>query len=96
MRELGALSAELHREAGALLAAESPALLVAIAGDAKLTAEAAAARGIPSEFAVDAASAAETLLLRLTSPAVVLVKASRGVRAEQVVERLTQAKGRAA
>jgi UDP-N-acetylmuramoyl-tripeptide--D-alanyl-D-alanine ligase len=96
MRELGALSAQLHREVGEFAAEQRPALLVAIGGDAKLTADVAAARGVPTEFAVDSAAAAETLLARLPSPAVVLVKASRGVKAEQVVDRLTQAKGRAA
>ena len=47
-------------------------------------------------FAPDAEAAAELLLKRLPAPSVVLIKASRGVRAEKVVERLISAKGRAA
>jgi UDP-N-acetylmuramoyl-tripeptide--D-alanyl-D-alanine ligase len=96
MRELGPLSAQLHRQIGETAAAQCPALLITIAGDARLIGESAAARGTPSEFAPDSVAAAELLLRRLSSPAVVLVKASRGVHAEKVVERLIQAKGRAA
>lgn len=96
MRELGKLSAQLHRQVGEAAAAQSPDLLIAVAGDARLIGEAATARGTRSEFAADSEAAAELLLSRLSSPAVVLVKASRGVRAEKVVERLLAAKGRAA
>ena len=96
MRELGALSPGLHRQVGEAAAAQKPALLVAVAGDAQLLGEAARAQGTHSEFAPDADAAAELLLQRLVGPAVVLVKASRGVRAEKVVERLIAAKGRAA
>lgn len=96
MRELGALSPGLHERVGASAATVGARQLIAIGGDARLLAEAAAARGTPSEFVPDAEAAAELLLARLTAPAVVLVKASRGVRAERVVERLVAAKGRAA
>jgi UDP-N-acetylmuramoyl-tripeptide--D-alanyl-D-alanine ligase len=96
MRELGALSPGLHRQLGDVAASQAPKLLVAVAGDARLLAEAAAARGIDAEFVLDAEAAAELLLARLSAPAVVLVKASRGVRAEKVVQRLISAKGRAA
>jgi len=96
MRELGALSAGLHRQVGEAAAAQKPTLLVAVAGDARLLGEAAQALGTPCCFALDADAAAELLLARVRGPAVVLVKASRGVRAEKVVERLIAAKGRAA
>ena len=96
MRELGELSPRLHRQIGEAAAAQAPQLLIAVAGDAELLGEAAQARGVPSEFAADADAAAELLLARLASPAVVLVKASRGVRAEKIVARLVAAKGRAA
>jgi UDP-N-acetylmuramoyl-tripeptide--D-alanyl-D-alanine ligase len=96
MRELGKLSAELHRQIGELAAAQAPELLIAVAGDARLLAEAARARGAKSEFVSDADAAAELVLARVPSPAVVLVKASRGVRAEKVVQRLIAARGRAA
>jgi UDP-N-acetylmuramoyl-tripeptide--D-alanyl-D-alanine ligase len=96
MRELGALSATLHRQVGEAVAAQRPALLISIAGDARLFADVAAARGIFSEFAEDSEAGADLLLTRLSGPAVILVKASRGVRAEKVVSRLISAKGRAA
>lgn len=96
MRELGALSPRLHRQVGEAAAAAAPSRLIAVAGDARWLGEAAAERGTPSEFADDAAAAAELLLSRLSGPAVVLVKASRGVRAETIVQRLIAAKGRAA
>ncbi|MES1185699.1 MAG: UDP-N-acetylmuramoyl-tripeptide--D-alanyl-D-alanine ligase [Myxococcales bacterium] len=96
MRELGDLSASLHRRVGEAAAAHQPQLLLTVTGDARLISDVAAARGVNSEFLPDAASAATLLLERLRGPAVVLVKASRGVRAEQVVERLVAAKGRAA
>jgi UDP-N-acetylmuramyl pentapeptide synthase len=70
--------------------------LIAVAGDAKLLSEAATDRGTPSEFVADADAAAALLLPLLSAPAVVLVKASRGVRAEKVVEAVIAAKGRAA
>jgi UDP-N-acetylmuramoyl-tripeptide--D-alanyl-D-alanine ligase len=93
MRELGALSAELHARLGEAAAAQSPELLVGVAGDARLLVDAARARGTASELASDADAAASLLLERLSGPAVVLVKASRGVRAERVVERLVAALG---
>lgn len=96
MRELGQLSAGLHRRVGEAAAAQNPALLLTVGGDARLMSEAAEARGVPSEFVHGSDEAAELLLRRLAGPAVVLVKASRGVRAEKVVERLIAAKGRAA
>ncbi len=96
MRELGELSPSLHRKIGVAAAAQKPTLLITVAGDARLISEVASAQGVAGEFVEDAAAAAELLLERLAGPAVVLVKASRGVRAEQVVERLIAAKGRAA
>jgi UDP-N-acetylmuramoyl-tripeptide--D-alanyl-D-alanine ligase len=96
MRELGELSPGLHREVGQIAAAHEPQLLLTVTGDARLMSDVASARGVNSEFAADADAAAELLLERLRGPAVVLVKASRGVRAEKIVERLIAAKGRAA
>ena len=93
MRELGELSPSLHRKIGVAAAAHKPKLLIAVAGDARLISEAASAGGVASEFVEDSATAAELLLKRLAGPAVVLVKASRGVRAERVVERLIAALG---
>lgn len=96
MRELGSLSQALHEKIGGSAAAQHPELLIAVAGDARYLHDAAKGAGAPSEFVADAPAAAELLVSRLVAPAVVLVKASRGVRAERVVERLLEAKGRAA
>jgi len=96
MRELGELSPRLHRQVGEAAAGHAPDLLIAVSGDARLLGEAAAARGVVTEFVSDADAAAELVLSRLPSQAVVLVKASRGVRAEKVVARLVAARGRAA
>jgi len=96
MRELGQLSPSLHRQIGEAAAAQAPELLIAVAGDAALLCEAARARGVQAEFVADADAAAALLLARLLAPAVVLVKASRGVRAEKVVQKLIAALGRAA
>ena len=96
MRELGELSESLHRRVGEAAAAQSPALLIAVSGHARLIGESAAAHGVRTEFALDSEAAAELLLSLLSAPAVVLVKASRGVRAEKVVERLIAVRGKAA
>ena len=96
MRELGELSPSLHEKVGVAAAAQRPALLLAVSGDARHLCDAAQRAGASSEFVGDAPAAAELLVARLSAPAVVLVKASRGVRAERIVERLVQAKGRAA
>ena len=95
MRELGELSRGLHQKVGEAAASHAPELLVTVAGDARLIGEAAAARGIPTEFAADAEAAADLVESRVTAAAVVLVKASRGVRAEKVVQRLIAARGNA-
>jgi len=96
MRELGALSSRLHARVGAAAAAARPRQLLAVAGDARQLHESAVQHGATSDFVPDADVAAEWLLARLAEPAVVLVKASRGVRAEKIVARLIAAKGRAA
>jgi len=95
MRELGELSAELHARVGRAAAAATPALVIAIAGDARLISQAAGEGGAHTELVSDADAAAELLLQVVQPRDVVLVKASRGVQAERVVVRLTSAKGRA-
>jgi UDP-N-acetylmuramoyl-tripeptide--D-alanyl-D-alanine ligase len=96
MRELGALSEALHRRCGELAAEAAPRWLLAISGDARHLGEAARSRGVAADFASDAETAADLLLSRLEAGDVVLVKASRGVQAEKVVQRVVMARGRAA
>jgi UDP-N-acetylmuramoyl-tripeptide--D-alanyl-D-alanine ligase len=96
MRELGALSQEQHAALGELLGQAGAAVLVAVAGDARLFVAPAQRAGLNACFADSADQALELLLARLEPKDVVLVKASRGVRAERLVRGLIEAKGRAA
>ena len=96
MRELGALSGEQHERVGALLADSGAAVLVAIAGDAEHFVEPARRAGLDATFAETSELGLGLLLARLAPKDVVLVKASRGVRAERLVRGLVEAKGRAA
>lgn len=96
MRELGALAAEQHSEVGGLIAESGAALLLALVGDARRFVEPAQRAGIDSLFADTSEQGVELLLSRLQPKDVVLVKASRGVRAERLVRGLCDAKGHAA
>jgi UDP-N-acetylmuramoyl-tripeptide--D-alanyl-D-alanine ligase len=88
MRELGALSAREHTRVGEAIAPSGAAELVAVGGDARFYVEAARNAGISSVFAADADAALAAVRSRLRAGDVVLVKASRGVRCERVVQGL--------
>ncbi|HVU04898.1 MAG TPA: UDP-N-acetylmuramoyl-tripeptide--D-alanyl-D-alanine ligase [Polyangiaceae bacterium] len=96
MRELGTESALEHDAVGRDLGASGAAALIAVAGEAKRFATQAASSGVDATFAPDSEHAVELVLSRVKPGDVVLVKASRGVHAERVVEGLIRAKGRAA
>jgi UDP-N-acetylmuramoyl-tripeptide--D-alanyl-D-alanine ligase len=96
MRELGAWSRDQHTKVGEDLARSGAAALVAVGGDAQCMVHAARARGLEAVFAPDAEAALPLILGRMQTGDVVLVKASRGVRAERVVAGLRAAKGAAA
>ncbi|MES1179142.1 MAG: UDP-N-acetylmuramoyl-tripeptide--D-alanyl-D-alanine ligase [Myxococcales bacterium] len=96
MRELGALSAEQHEQVAASLGETGAAVLVAVAGDAQRFVPAALKAGLDAHFAETAEQALGLLLPKLAPKDVVLVKASRGVKAERLVRGLIEAKGRAA
>ncbi len=91
MRELGALSARAHRDVGEHVAAASPALVVAFGGDAELFLVAARNRGLASHFVADALGALAVVESERRPGDVVLVKASRSLRAERIVSGLTAA-----
>jgi len=93
MRELGALAAEQHAQIGAFLAESGAALLLALAGEAERFVPPAKDAGISAHFAESAEQGLPWLLSRLQPKDVVLVKASRGVRAERLVRGLCDAKG---
>ena len=81
----------LKLESGLILlaiAVSGAAELIAVAGDARLYVEPAKTGGIESVFAIDAEAALLQARARVRPGDVVLVKASRGVRAERVVHGL--------
>ena len=92
MRELGATSAQLHRDAGSF-AANLGAIdwIVGVEGDAAQLIEGAAAAGIPRDhlkFFSSSEDAANFLQALLQPGDLLLVKGSRGVKMERVVEAL--------
>jgi UDP-N-acetylmuramoyl-tripeptide--D-alanyl-D-alanine ligase len=92
MRELGAASAELHREAGQF-AANTGRIdwVIGVAGHAGQIVEGAVAAGLPrarSRFFETPLEAAEFLAGLIGDGDLLLVKGSRGVRMEQIVETL--------
>jgi len=90
MRELGALSLDAHREVGADLVAARPDALVAFGGDAAAFLDEPGRRGVDVAFADDASAALELVRARRAPRDVVLVKASRSLRAERIVAGLRE------
>ncbi len=91
MLELGDRSAEIHFETGREIAEREVDLLIGVRGFARDLVAGAKAGGLEqAEFAEDAAAAAELLVTELRPGDAVLVKGSRGVRTERVVERLLE------
>ncbi len=92
MRELGTASPELHREAGQFAAKTGKIdWIVGVAGDAAQIVEGAVAAGLPrarTKFFATPAEAAEFLASLIVSGDLLLVKGSRGVKMEQIVEKL--------
>jgi UDP-N-acetylmuramoyl-tripeptide--D-alanyl-D-alanine ligase len=89
MRELGSFSGAAHRELGPDLAGLDPDVLIAFGGDAQellVGLEGARAR---TAFALDAPGALELLESERRPGDVILVKASRGLRAERIVAGLS-------
>jgi UDP-N-acetylmuramoyl-tripeptide--D-alanyl-D-alanine ligase len=85
MRELGSLSAAAHRDVGADLVAARPDLVVAFGGDAALFLEQPRRAGLAVAFATDALGALDLVRAQRAPGDVILVKASRSLRAERVV-----------
>ena len=92
MRELGTASPELHREAGQF-AAETGRVdwVIGVAGDASQIVEGAVAAGVPrahTNFFAAPPEAAEFLETFVAPGDLLLVKGSRGVKMEQIVDAL--------
>jgi UDP-N-acetylmuramoyl-tripeptide--D-alanyl-D-alanine ligase len=92
MRELGASSKQLHREAGQFAAKTGKIdWILGVAGDAAEIVEGAAAAGFPrthTRFFSTPEEAAQFLQEFVKSSDLLLVKGSRGVKMERVVESL--------
>jgi len=93
MLELGATGAELHREAGRRIAALGVDLLIGVRGLAQEIVRGAREAGMSEESAIfcETPNEAADLLTREASAGdLILVKGSRGVKTEIVVERMKQ------
>jgi UDP-N-acetylmuramoyl-tripeptide--D-alanyl-D-alanine ligase len=92
MRELGATSPELHREAGAFAAKTGKIdWVIGVAGDGAQIVEGAVAAGLPrarTKFFGSSEEATKFLLDFVAPGDLLLVKGSRGVKMERVVEGL--------
>jgi UDP-N-acetylmuramoyl-tripeptide--D-alanyl-D-alanine ligase len=91
MRELGAASAALHFDCGAAAARLGIDLVVAVEGDAREIARGARESGMPEASVrfFDTPDEAAAFLLQSLAPGdLVLVKGSRGVRLERILEAL--------
>jgi len=90
---LGPQSPKLHEEVGRKCAEANLAWLIAVQGDARFLLEGAVAAGVPraqTRFFTDAEVAGEFCRSRLEPGDVVLVKGSRGIHLEIVVEMLRE------
>lgn len=91
MLELGGTAASAHREVGRQAADAGVSWLLAVGEAAALAAEEAAALGVRTDVFANADKAAAALRAELTAGDVALVKASRGMALERVVEEVRDA-----
>jgi UDP-N-acetylmuramoyl-tripeptide--D-alanyl-D-alanine ligase len=96
MRELGPLARTEHAALGREVAKFGPAAVCGVAGAMEDLVQAVRSCGISADFAPDAPAALAALEPRVSPGSVVLVKASRGIRAERIVEGFVTRRGRAA
>ena len=93
MLELGAHSIGLHRECGEAVAAAGIDRLIAVGGEAaKALADGAVHGGLPAPavtWTTSSARAADEIIRWLRRGDLVLVKGSRGIKTETVVDRIT-------
>ena len=96
MLELGEESAALHREAGREIAGFGVEVLWGVRGDARALVEGAREAGMSAEatrFFDSSEEAADALAAQVRTGDLVLVKGSRGVHTEKIVERLRERYG---
>ena len=90
MLELGPAGEELHRQAGRHIAEQKIDALVGVGGLAKQMVEAASGAGIHAQFVATPEAAGEWLARETRPGDVVLLKASRGVKLENALEKWKQ------
>jgi UDP-N-acetylmuramoyl-tripeptide--D-alanyl-D-alanine ligase len=91
MLELGDDAADMHRETGQKIAASGIDLLIGVRGLAKDLVDGATKAGLSNaRFAEDSNAAGELLAGLVRKGDVILVKGSRGVRTENVIEKLME------
>lgn len=91
MLELGGQGAEIHRLTGQKIAAAGIDVLIGVRGLAAEMAEGAIDSGIKEALFIDnAANAGDSLVKMISKGDVVLVKGSRGVKTEQVIDKLLE------
>jgi UDP-N-acetylmuramoyl-tripeptide--D-alanyl-D-alanine ligase len=89
MLELGENAHAIHRQTGETIAAMNVDMLVGVRGLAEDLLRGAESQGLSNvKFAVDSDAAGEMLAAEVREGDVVLVKGSRGVRTEKVIEKL--------
>lgn len=89
MLELGPDAQRLHSETGERVANKGINVLIGVRGLASEMIDGATAAGLANgRFAVDSEAAGEMLAEMVTAGDVILVKGSRGVRTEKVIEKL--------
>jgi UDP-N-acetylmuramoyl-tripeptide--D-alanyl-D-alanine ligase len=93
MRELGPTGPDEHAALGSAIVDAGVGLALSCGGLADLAIDVAAKGGVAVERATDAAAAALVAAARVEAGDVVLVKASRSVGAERVVEALARTRG---
>jgi UDP-N-acetylmuramoyl-tripeptide--D-alanyl-D-alanine ligase len=93
MRELGRIAPHEHASLGAMIVHTGARLVVSCGGLADIAVRAAQEAGLSGALAADATAAAGLASTLVGAGDVVLVKASRGVGAERVVQALVRAGG---
>jgi UDP-N-acetylmuramoyl-tripeptide--D-alanyl-D-alanine ligase len=91
MLELGPNAAQIHYDTGTKIASENVDLLIGVRGSAAELVKGAIDHGIEKAiFAEDSVSAADHLMSVVRRGDAILVKGSRGVRTEKVIEKLLE------
>src|SRR6266496_1381387 len=90
MLELGQQGEELHRESGQYIAGKKLDILIGVRGLAKAMVDSAKEAGVAAEFLATPEEAGEWLANEARDGDAILLKASRGVKLEKAMEKLTR------